>query len=79
MKQHLLLILMILASFAHLTAQTTITLTFTAEVNGIHQHLDSIHIQNLTQGGDTVLYPPDTVLVLNHGIGIEDNVKGYCN
>ena len=30
MKQPLLLILLIIASFGHLTAQTTITLTFTA-------------------------------------------------
>ena len=37
MKQHLLLILLILAFFGDLTAQTTINLTFAAEVNGIHQ------------------------------------------
>jgi hypothetical protein len=63
----------------HLTAQNTITLTFTAEVNGNHQPLDSILIQNLTQGGDTTLYPPDTLLVLDHGIGIEYNVNGHGN
>jgi hypothetical protein len=63
----------------HLTAQTTITLTFTAEVNGNHQPLDSILILNITQGGDTTLYPPDTVLVLDHGIGIEDKVNGHGN
>jgi hypothetical protein len=79
MKQPQLLILLIIASFGHLTAQTTITLTFTAEVNGIHQPLDSILIQNLSHGGDTTLYPPDTVLVLDHGIGIEDNLNGHGN
>jgi hypothetical protein len=48
-------------------------------VNGNHQPLDSILIQNLTQVGDTTLYPPDTVLVLDHGIGIEDNLNGHGN
>jgi uncharacterized protein (TIGR02145 family) len=79
MKQHLLLILLIGANFVHITAQTTITLTFTAEVNGNHQPLDSILIQNLTQGGDTTLHPPDTVLVLNHGIGIDDRLPEHRN
>jgi hypothetical protein len=79
MKQPLLLILLTIASIVHLTAQNTITLTFTAEVNGNHQPLDSILIQNLTQGGDTTLYPPDTLLVLDHGIGIEYNVNGHGN
>jgi len=72
MKKPLLLLCLLAASISQITAQTTISLTFTAEVNGIHQPLDSIFIRNLTQGGDTTLYPPDTVLVLNHGIGIKD-------
>lgn len=71
MKRQLLLLLLIVLAFVHLTAQTTITLTFTAEVNGNHLPLDSILIQNLTQGGDPTLLAPDTVLVLDHGIGIE--------
>lgn len=37
MKQPLLLILLTIASFGNLSAQTTITLTYTAEVNRIHQ------------------------------------------
>jgi uncharacterized protein (TIGR02145 family) len=41
--------------------------------------LDSILIQNLSQRGDTTLYGTDTVLVLDHGIGIEDNVNGHGN
>jgi len=79
MKQPLLLVLLIVASIGQITAQTTISLTFTAEVNGIHQPLDSILIQNLTQGGDTTLYGTDTVLVLNHGIGIEDPMNGQVD
>ena len=74
MKKQFLPALLIAIVFTHLSAQTTITLSFTAEVNGIHQPLDSILIQNLTQGGDTTLVGADTVLVLEHGIGINDGV-----
>ncbi|MDD3744696.1 MAG: PKD domain-containing protein, partial [Lentimicrobiaceae bacterium] len=58
-----------------LSAQTSITLTFTATLNGDHQPLDSILIENLTQGGDTTLYGNDTVLVLQQPIGISDPGK----
>ena len=74
-----ILLLLLAISFMNITAQTTIQLTFTAEVNGIHQSLDSILVQNLTQGGDTTLYGTDTVLVLDYEIGIDDRVavKGH--
>ena len=48
-------------------------LTFTAENNGQYVPLDSIFIENLTQGGDTTLYAPDTVLVLDYITSIGDN------
>ena len=51
----------------------TIELTFTAENSGQYVPLDSILIENLTQGGDTALYAPDTVLVLNYITSISDN------
>jgi uncharacterized protein (TIGR02145 family) len=51
-------------------SQTTITLTFTAKTDTLHQLLDSIMVENLTQGVDTVLYYPDTMLVLDHGIEV---------
>jgi len=38
--------------------------TFTAQYNGQHILTDSILIINLTQGGDTMLYAPDTVLAI---------------
>ena len=41
-----------------------VALTFTAEQNGAYVPLDSIRITDLTQGQDTILYFPDTVLVL---------------
>ena len=44
----------------------TMELTFTAEDNGQNIPLNSILIENLTQGGDTTLYAPDTVLVLDY-------------
>jgi len=48
-------------------------LTFTAEDNGQYVPLDSILIENLTQGGDTTIYAPDTVLVLDYVTGIGNN------
>jgi len=50
----------------------TLTLTFTAEHDGIHTPLDSILIENLTQGGDTTLYSPDTSLVLDYLTGTDE-------
>ncbi len=51
----------------------TMELTFTAENNGQYVPMDSIIIENLTQGGDTTLYAPDTVLVLEYITSIGDN------
>lgn len=48
-------------------------LTFTADSNGQYVPLNSILIENLTQGGDTTLYSPDTVLVLDYITGIGEN------
>jgi len=50
----------------------TMELTFTAENNGQYVPLDSIFIENLTQGGDTTLYSPDTVLSLENTSGINE-------
>ncbi len=58
------------SSFAQ---NTTIELTFTAENNGQNVPLDSILIENFTQDGDTTLYAPDTVLILNYISGIRSN------
>lgn len=57
--------------------QTTINLTFTAELDGRHQPIDSIFIENLVQYSDTTLYGNDTVLVLEHGIGMEERVSEH--
>ena len=50
----------------------TIELTFTAVDNAFHIKLDSIKVMNRNQGGDTVLYSPDTVLVLDYQSGIPE-------
>ena len=52
--------------------QDPLELTFTAQNNGLHVPLDSISITNLTQGGDTILYAPDTVLLLGF-VGISQH------
>ena len=40
-------------------------LSFTGLEGDQHRQLDSIHIRNLSREGDTILYWPDTVLVLD--------------
>ncbi len=68
--------MILLTGLATLRAQTSITLTFTATHNGLHQPLDSINISNLTQGGDTTLVGNDTVLLLDYGTGIGEWISG---
>jgi uncharacterized protein (TIGR02145 family) len=50
-----------------------ITLTFTASKYGQHVPFDSILIKNLTQGTDTTLNAPDTVLMLDFVTGVDDH------
>jgi uncharacterized protein (TIGR02145 family) len=55
------------------TAQSqVIEFTFTAIDSASYIQLDSIKVMNRTQGGDTVLYWNDTVLVLKLGVGFPD-------
>jgi len=59
----------------------TIELAFTAQYQTQYVMLDSIYIENLTQGGDTILYAPDSVLVLDFVTGIAANPalnEGFC-
>ncbi|MCD4681570.1 MAG: T9SS type A sorting domain-containing protein, partial [Bacteroidales bacterium] len=49
-----------------------IELTFTGKSDTYHVAVDSILVENITQGGDTMLYFPDTVIMLGT-VGIEDN------
>ncbi len=54
----------------------TLELTFTAIDSAAYVQLDSIKVMNLTQEGDTVLYWPDTVLVLDYLVGITEIHNG---
>jgi uncharacterized protein (TIGR02145 family) len=76
MSRFYILILAMLSCNAALQAQT-ISLTFTATFNGNHLPLDSIHITNLTQGGDTTLHGTDTVLVLDQGTGTDGGIISH--
>ncbi|MFY9123655.1 MAG: T9SS type A sorting domain-containing protein, partial [Bacteroidales bacterium] len=59
------LIILLLTGFnaINLNAQE-ISFTFTANHTCEYAALDSVLVENLTQGGDTTLYYPDTVLTL---------------
>jgi uncharacterized protein (TIGR02145 family) len=50
-----------------------IELAFTATYYGQYAPLDSIFIENLTQGSDTTLYAPDTVLVWDYTVNTGGN------
>jgi len=68
-----LTLLVLLVSFGLLnTNSQTIELTFTAVNNTNWIQLDSIKVMNRTQGTDTVLYWPDTVLVFDYQSGITE-------
>ncbi len=54
--------------FAHCQS---ITLTFNVVNNTTWIQTDSIRVKNLTLGGDTILYYPDTILSL-YNVGIQD-------
>jgi uncharacterized protein (TIGR02145 family) len=58
----LLLLFMVLGMVTGARSQNSMDLTFRAFNNSTHVQLDSIKIMNRTQGGDTVLYWPDTIL-----------------
>ena len=74
MKTKILLLILALGLIVSAFSQKpTIELTFTAENNGQYVSLDSILVENLTQGGDTTLYAPDAVLVLDYVSSISDN------
>ena len=50
----------------------TLELNFTAIDSATYVQLESIKVMNRTQGGDTTLYWPDTVLLLAYQVGISE-------
>jgi uncharacterized protein (TIGR02145 family) len=81
MKKISLFLLLILFAMGIMGQKAAITLTFTSVYyQGGYVPLDSIRVSNNTQGMDTVLYYPDTVLVLESTVGIDRNklkAKGF--
>jgi uncharacterized protein (TIGR02145 family) len=69
----LLSVLTLTITISAFSQKPTIELTFTSLYKGQYVALDSILIENLTQGGDTTLYAPDTVLVLDYITGINES------
>ncbi len=75
MKPRILLtVLMIVMITGAMAQKPAMALTFTANNNGQHVPLNSIMIENLTHGGDTTLYAPDTVLMLNYITGMNESI-----
>ena len=72
MRKFTFTLIFVVFALAGMAQRPTMELTFTAENNGQYVPLDSIFIENLTQGGDTTLYAPDTVLVLDYVTSIGD-------
>ncbi len=58
--------------------KASIELTFSSINGSLPVSSDDYTVTNLTQGGDTVLYYPDTVLVLDY-VGVQDNLFGDEN
>jgi uncharacterized protein (TIGR02145 family) len=74
MKTKIFLLILALGLIVSAFSQKpTLELTFTAENNGQYVSLDSILVENLTQGEDTTLYAPDTILVLDYITSIRNN------
>jgi len=79
LKEITLIALFATISLSLFSQRLTMELTFTAENNGDYVQLDSINVMNLTQGGDTTLYYPDTVLFI-YFVGIPEpskNLSGF--
>jgi len=78
MKKLFLLAILTLFLQMNLCSQTAFELTFTAIDNTSYTTLDSIKIMNQTQGSDTVLHWPDTVLMLYH-VSINEDYNNKLN
>lgn len=63
------LLMGLVIAFTSFSQTSYIEFTFTAKYYGQYVQPDSIRIENLTQGCDTVLFYPDTVLVLENTSG----------
>lgn len=80
MKRRLILTgIVFCLSFMVSGQKQTLELAFTA-IDGItYTQLDSIKVVNQTQNSDTVLYWPDTILVLDYQTGLQESIIGRSN
>ena len=70
------LTLIMLALMMNMSGQNPyLELTYTAVDNATNVQLDSIKIMNRTQGCDTVLYSPDTLLLLGSDFGTNEYIE----
>jgi len=77
MKIKISLLIMALGFFISAFGQKpSLELTFTAINNDVYVQLESIKVKNLNQGTDTVLFWPDTVLILDYQVEIAEINKG---
>ncbi len=72
-RKNIVFVYLLLLSGFFIQGQS-IDLTFTAINDTVYVPLDSLKVMNRTQGGDTMLYYPDTVLTLYY-VGIEEQVQ----
>jgi len=80
MKTKILILILTISNIVGVVSQeSTLELTFTAKYSGLYVSLDSILIENLTQGGDTTLFSPDTILVLEYITSIGDSKANESN
>jgi hypothetical protein len=69
-----LMLVLIASAFGQIQ---TLDLTFTAVDNAAYVHLDSIKVMNRTQGGEAVIYWPDTTLTMEITAGVTLLYIGY--
>jgi len=77
MKKELLFPLIFIVGLNPLLKSQQLELTFTAIDNEVYVQVDSIKVMNRSQGGDTVLYWPDTVLTIYY-VGTPEINKAKC-
>lgn len=68
--QYCLLLFQIIILGNSISAQQNLEISFEGHYYGQAVKLDSVLIRNITKGCDTILYSPDTILVLDYAVGL---------
>lgn len=72
----MLALILIVSAFSQ---PTTIELTFTAIDEAAYVQLDSVKVMNRTQGGESVIYWPETTMMVDITLGDQLLYIGYAN